>query len=281
MGVYMQGIVFSINLKQKLKKNKNLNIKYFLNNRLNKNTITNFELIEDCSFIILEHIIIEDINFVIDYLTKKNKKVIVLVSKQSDKNKYSAFDNILVINFLMEDYFILIDQFLKNKELKATNNFLSDLKNHKNIIIGVSLAHNVLSTKYLMELSNYLSASNDILYLERDNSLFSEEENLDLNNKQIKYQKFSIIDDIKENISDKLIIIDYGLILDENKLKEIMNYKNILVFTKSFKKTNKRYNNMLNIVKENNKLVIFYEDINSKFLNRKKISKHIKENIII
>ncbi len=277
----MQGIVFSINLKQKLKKEKSLNIKYFFNKRLNKNNINDFKELKDCDFVILEHVILEDKDFVTNYLTQENKKVIILVSNENDKNKYNKIKNILVLNFLSEDYVSIINWFLKDKEVKVINNFANDLKKHKNIIIGVSLAHNVSSTKYLMELSNYLSETKSILYLEKDNSLFRDEESWDLNNKQIKYKKFSIIDDIEENISDKLIIIDYGIILDENKLKEIINYKNILVFTKKYKKTNKRYNNMLNIIKENNKLIVFYEDINSKFLKRRKIKKHIEENIII
>ncbi len=277
----MQGIVFSINLKQKLKKEKSLNIKYFLNKRLNKNNLSDLKELSDCDFVILEHVILEDKDYVIDYLTKENKKVIILVSNQNDKNKYNKIKNVLVINFLSEDYVNIIALFLKDKEVKVVNNFIDDLKKHKNIIIGVSLAHNVSSTKYLMELSNYLSETKSILYLEKDNSLFRDEESWDLNNKQIKYKKFSIIDDIEENISDKLIIIDYGIILDENKLKEIINYKNILVFTKKYKKTNKRYNSMLNIIKEKNKLIVFYEDINSKFLKKRKIKKHIKENIII
>ncbi len=281
----MQGVVFSINLKQKIKEIKDLNIASFLNERLNKESIKEYKNLGDYDFLILEHLIIEDVDSVMEYLLKNNEKIIVLVSSQNDKLKYRKFKSILVINILNEDYIQKIKSFIKEDKIIYEDNFLVKLKKHKNIIVGFSLDYRVGSSKYLFELSKVLSDKNDILYLEKENSYLDKSHFFDLNNKQIKYKKFSIIKNIEENIEDKLVIIDYGIVLDETEIKELLKNKNVFVFTKKDKSlvNSKKYIDTLYEIEKNNVLMISKEEISSNFkkLNKRKIKRHIYENIII
>lgn len=281
----MQGVVFSINLKQKIKKIKELNITSYSNKRLNKESIKEYKNLDEYDYLILEHLIIEDIDIVMKHLLKNDNKIIILVSSENDKLKYSEFKNVLVIDVLKEDYIKKINTFIKEDKVIYEQNFLKKLNKHKNIIIGFSLEHKVGSSKYLFELANILSTRNEILYLEKENSFLDKKIILDLNNKQIKYKKFSIIKNIEENIENKLVIIDYGIALNNEEMKELLKYKNIFIFTKKNKSlvNSQKYIDALYEIEKNNVLIINEEDISSKFkgLNKRKIKKHIYGNVII
>ncbi len=282
----MQGIVFSINLKQKFKNQDTLNIKYFLKKRLNKSNIKDQYFIKKCDYVILENIVIEDKDFILNYLINKDKKVIVLTTNQKDKNAYQNYKGMLVLNVLEEKFVEKIDSFIKEKKEIINYNFLEKIKVHKNIIIGFSLDHKVNSSKYLLELSNILSEINEVVHLEKDNSLLRDYNFSYLNNKQINYKKFSIIEDIEEEIDQKIVIIDYGIVLEQKKLKELLNYKNIVVFTRKNNQLIKsnRYLKTLKEIEEKNKaLIIEYNEINSRInkIQIRKIRKHIYKNINI
>ncbi len=281
----MQGVVFSINLKQKIKKIKELNITNYSNKRLNKESIKEYRNLDEYDYLILEHLIIEDIDIVMKHLLKNDNKIIILVSSENDKLKYSKFKNVLVIDVLKEDYIKKINTFIKEDKVIYEQNFLKKLNKHKNIIIGFSLEHKVGSSKYLFELANILSTRNEVLYLEKENSFLDKKIILDLNNKQIKYKKFSIIKNIEENIENKLVIIDYGIALNNEEMKELLKYKNIFIFTKKNKSlvNSQKYIDALYEIEKNNVLIINEEEISSKFkgLSKRKIKKHIYGNVII
>ncbi len=283
----MQGIVFSINLKQKIKSNKNLNIKYFFNNRINKYNIKNYSYaLKKSDYIILEHIVIQEVDDVLNYLISIGLKIIILITNDDCKKTYEKYRHILVCNVLNDNFNYLIKEYLNNKIEPQKKEFLSELKNHKNLIIGISLDHKTGLTNYLFNLSNCLKDINNVIYLEKESSLIDYEYLFELNNKQIKYKKFSIIEDVKEKINDEVVILDYGVVLNQEDLLNLLMYKNVLVFTKKDKNLNKsnKYISMLNLVKNSNALIINYEEIKDRYFNlkkNKKVKKHIYNNLNI
>ncbi len=299
----MKRAFITINFTRRLNIFQNLDFELIIAKHITKQNIEQIkdQLIKSkINSLYIEHICFSDYMYINEFIllfSNENIKVTIVTLNKNDINELKKYNVSNLINIKDQNFEqeVLKIESIKNEEVNEIQKtfFLDNIKANVNITIGLSFDNKVYQTTYLLNLAKFIAQQNktssqNVLFVEKQQSLINYNKIIDLQNLNIDYKSIENIDDINgQNLNNKNIIIDLGCVKDKDLLNKLLYYPkvNIILFSTNCKKVleNEFYiDNVRKYEKNNNVLIIKRNEIFDKIIQSNKSpfrSKVIKKNI--
>lgn len=289
----------TINLKYKLKKQKNLKIDYFIEKRFsneNMSKILNDVIEKQTKILIIEEISILNVSNklnIIKYLREKNIKVLILYFNRIKFIEYFNISFFNLVNMKNIDYhknilkiykkdFTKKDLSLISKDEKIEDD-TSEQLSIEYVILGLALDRKMYLTTFLSNLAYFYSQNYNVNFFEKDQSIILIENLINFNELDIKYHRIKEISDTFENIKKGKInvtIYDLGMITESFNFKDIQ-YNEIIAFLSEDQVvvSSPKYQQYLKELKKlKNIQYVFKNDIINKYIKDKNLILPYKKN---